>query len=55
VLDRTCDRGHGRVEVPTLKAVIVNHFGFPHPAQSSRSPAPPGTCALWPHPGGGGP
>jgi predicted transposase YbfD/YdcC len=33
VLDRTCDRGHGRVEVRTLKAVTVNHFGFPHAAQ----------------------
>src|SRR4029453_11166068 len=33
VLDRTRDRGHGRVEVRTLKAVTVNHFGFPHAAQ----------------------
>src|SRR5512132_3896695 len=31
--DRTRDRGHGRVELRTLKAVTVNHFGFPHAAQ----------------------
>jgi hypothetical protein len=24
---------HGRVELRTLKAVTVNHFGFPHAAQ----------------------
>jgi hypothetical protein len=33
VADRTRDRGHGRVELRTLKAVTVNHFGFPHAAQ----------------------
>jgi predicted transposase YbfD/YdcC len=33
VLDRTRDRGHGRIERCTLKAVSVNHFGFPHTAQ----------------------
>jgi predicted transposase YbfD/YdcC len=33
VLDRTGDRGHGRVEIRTLKAVSVHHFGFPHTAQ----------------------
>jgi predicted transposase YbfD/YdcC len=33
VLDRTRDRGHGRVEVRTLKAVTVHRFGFPHAAQ----------------------
>jgi predicted transposase YbfD/YdcC len=33
VLDTTRDRGHGRVEVRTLKAVTVHHFGFPHAAQ----------------------
>ena len=33
VADRTRDRGHGRVEVRTLKAVTVGHFGFPHAAQ----------------------
>jgi predicted transposase YbfD/YdcC len=33
VLDRTRDRGHGRVELRTLKAVTVHHFGFPHAAQ----------------------
>ena len=31
--DCTRDRGHGRVEVRTLKAVSVGHFGFPHAAQ----------------------
>ena len=33
VLDRTRDRGHGRVELRTLKAVTVAGFGFPHAAQ----------------------
>jgi hypothetical protein len=33
VADRTRDRGHGRVEVRTLKVVCVRHFGFPHGAQ----------------------
>jgi hypothetical protein len=33
VLDRTGDRGHGRLQRRTLKAVTVNHFGFPHAAQ----------------------
>jgi predicted transposase YbfD/YdcC len=32
-LDHTRDRGHGRVEARTLKAVTVHHFGFPHAAQ----------------------
>jgi hypothetical protein len=36
-LDRTRDRGHGRIEVRTLKAVSVHHFGFP-----PRRPSPPG-------------
>jgi predicted transposase YbfD/YdcC len=31
--DRTRDQGHGRVEIRTLKAVSVRHFGFPHAAQ----------------------
>jgi predicted transposase YbfD/YdcC len=31
--DRTRDRGHGRVEIRTLKAVSVTGFGFPHAAQ----------------------
>jgi Transposase DDE domain len=30
VLDRTRDRGHGRVELRSLKAVTVHHIGFPH-------------------------
>jgi predicted transposase YbfD/YdcC len=34
VLDRTRDQAHGRVELRTLKAVTVNHFGFPHAAQA---------------------
>jgi hypothetical protein len=33
VTDRTRHRGHGRVEVPTLKVVSVRHFGFPHAAR----------------------
>jgi predicted transposase YbfD/YdcC len=33
VADRTCDRGHGRIEHRTLKAVTVGHFGFPYAAQ----------------------
>jgi len=33
VADRTRDRGHGRVELRSLKAVSVGHFGFPHAAQ----------------------
>jgi hypothetical protein len=33
VLDRTRDQAHGRVELRTLKAVTVHHFGFPHVAQ----------------------
>jgi DDE family transposase len=33
VADRTRDRGHGRVEHRTLKAVSVSEFGFPHAAQ----------------------
>jgi predicted transposase YbfD/YdcC len=32
-LDRTRDRAHGRIEIRTLKAVSVRHFGFPHAAQ----------------------
>jgi predicted transposase YbfD/YdcC len=33
ILDHTRDRAHGRIEGRTLKAVTVNHFGFPHAAQ----------------------
>jgi predicted transposase YbfD/YdcC len=33
VLDRTRDHAHGRVELRTLKAVTVNHFGLPYAAQ----------------------
>jgi predicted transposase YbfD/YdcC len=35
-LDRTRDRGHGRIELRTLKTVSVHHFGFPHAAQVLR-------------------
>ena len=35
-LDRTRDRGHGRIELRTLKAVSVSQFGFPHVAQVLR-------------------
>jgi hypothetical protein len=52
-LDRTRDRGHGRVELRTLKAVSVHHFGFPMPPRSSGSPARPATSL--PAPGGLGP
>ena len=31
--DRTRDRGHGRVELRTLKVVSVSGFGFPHAAR----------------------
>jgi predicted transposase YbfD/YdcC len=34
VADRTRDQAHGRVELRTLKAVTVNHFGLPHAAQA---------------------
>jgi hypothetical protein len=43
VPDRTRDRGHGRIELRTLKAVTVNHVGFPTPPRSCRSPARPAT------------
>jgi predicted transposase YbfD/YdcC len=33
VLDCTRDRGHGRIQLRTLKVVTVHHFGFPHAAQ----------------------
>jgi predicted transposase YbfD/YdcC len=33
VADRTCARGHGRVELRTLAAISVGHFGFPYAAQ----------------------
>jgi predicted transposase YbfD/YdcC len=33
VADRTRNRGHGRIEHRTLKAVTVQHFGFSHAAQ----------------------
>jgi predicted transposase YbfD/YdcC len=57
VLDRTRDRGHGGIEVRTLKVVTVHRFGFPHAAQvlqvtaSARS----ATSAAAPRRGGGKP
>ncbi len=33
VADRTCDRGHGRIEQRALKVVTVGDLGFPHAAQ----------------------
>jgi predicted transposase YbfD/YdcC len=51
VLDRTRDRGHGRVELRTLKAVTVHHFGFPHAAQVLQATARPASLG----PAGGGP
>jgi hypothetical protein len=36
VLDRTRDRAHGRLELRTLKAATVNHFGSRTPHKSSR-------------------
>jgi hypothetical protein len=53
VTDRTRNRGHGRLEVRTLKAVTVGHFGFPTSPRSSKSPAGPATCT--PRRGGGRP
>jgi predicted transposase YbfD/YdcC len=44
--DRTRDRGHGRVELRTLKAVSVSGLGFPHAAQVAqvtRKARDPGT------------
>lgn len=38
-LDRTRDRGHGRIEIRTLKAVSVSRFGSRTPPRSCRSPA----------------
>ena len=51
VLDRTRDRGHGRIEHRTLKVVTVGHVGFPTPLRSCRSPARPAPCG----PAAGGP
>jgi hypothetical protein len=51
VLDRTRDRAHGLVELRTLRAVTVGHFGFPHAAQVVQVTARPATL----RPDGGGP
>ena len=48
--DRTRNRGHGRIEHRTLKAVTVHHVGFPHAAQVLQVPARPVPCG----PEGGG-
>jgi phage terminase large subunit-like protein len=53
VLDRTRDQAHGRVEIRTLKAVTVHHFGSRTPPRSSRPPASAVPCT--PTPGGGEP
>jgi predicted transposase YbfD/YdcC len=53
-LDRTCDRGHGRIEQRTLKAVTVGRFCLPTPPRSSRSPASARSAARTPAPGVGG-
>jgi DDE_Tnp_1-associated len=44
VADRTRDRGHGRVEHRSLKAVSVRHFGFPHAAQVVQVTANGASC-----------
>jgi hypothetical protein len=46
VADRTRDRGHGRVELRTLKVVSVKRFGFPHAAQVRTGSAPTIMAAL---------
>jgi hypothetical protein len=51
VLDRTRDRGHGRLELRTLKAVTVHRFGFPHAAQVLQVTRMTASFG----PGGGGP
>ena len=47
-LDRTRDRGHGRIEIRTLKAVSVHQFGFPHAAQVLQVTRKTATCAIIP-------
>src|SRR6266536_1927316 len=47
----TGKQAHGRVELRTLKAVTVGHFGFRTPLRSCNSPARPATLA----PAGGTP
>ena len=44
VADRTRDRGHGRVELRTLKVVSVKRFGFPHAAQVIQVTRSGATC-----------
>jgi hypothetical protein len=53
VADRTRNRGHGRLEVRTLKAVPSATSAFPTSPRSSRPPAGPATCT--PRRGGGRP
>jgi hypothetical protein len=48
VLDRTRDRGHGRVELRTLKAVTVHRFGSPHAAQVLQVTARPAISTATP-------
>jgi hypothetical protein len=47
-LDRTRDRGHGRIEVRTLRPSRSTISGSPTPPKSSRSPARPATCTTIP-------
>jgi hypothetical protein len=51
ILDRTRDRGHGRVELRTLKPSPCTGSGSRTPPGSSNSPARPVTCT----PAAGGP
>jgi hypothetical protein len=41
VLDHTCDRGHGRVEIPRLQVTTVAGLGFPHATHARGTPAGP--------------
>jgi predicted transposase YbfD/YdcC len=54
VLDRTRDRGHGRIEVRTLKASPSTTSASPTPPRSSRSPASAPSAAHRPALGVGG-
>jgi hypothetical protein len=55
VLDRTCDAATAAWRSAPSRRSPSTTLGSPTPPRSSRSPARPGTCALRPHPGGGGP
>jgi predicted transposase YbfD/YdcC len=53
VLDRTRDRGHGRIEVRTSRPSASTTAASPTPRRSCRSPARPAICR--PAPGGSRP